>query len=1019
MADEITIDKDVFHERLGNLITAWKGDKRANDVLFHGAGALAIVMGKSEEDQGSTKTSALQSWLLGYEFPSTLFIITLEAIYIVTTKKKAAYLEPLKGGKTPVEVLVRGKDAEENEKQFKRCLDIIKNAGSKVGVLTKDQTTGPFVTEWKSAYSEISKDVEEVDIATAFSAVMSSKDENELRAIRDASRASAGLMGKYFVDTMSGIIDEEKKITHKKLSQQVSDKIEDEKFFQKLKVSDPSLLDWAIQPVVQSGGKYDLKLSALPDDSNLHAGVILATLGLRLQTYNSLVARTYLVDPNKSQENTYKLLLAVHDTVLKNAKDGVVAKDLYKKAIDLIKSKKPELEKNFVKSVGYGIGIEIRDSALALNTKCATVLKDGMTLTITTGFNEVTNPSPQDKQSKTYSLILTDTIRVGPREAVVFTKDAPTDLESTSFFFNDEEEEQQKKPKAKKDSKVGAVAQTNIKSTRLRNERSTNVNEEREAQRKEHQRELHQKKQKEGLDKYGEGTGNLNGTEEKKFKKFESYKQPNMLPTRIKDLTIIVDVKSNSVIVPIMGRPVPFHINTIKNVSQTQEPGGVTFLRINFLSPGQGVGRKDDQPFEDPTAHFVRSMTFRSTDANRMDNIVQQVTEMKKSAVRREQEKKEMEDVVEQDKLVEIRNRRPHRLDTIFMRPALENKRIGGNVEIHQNGIRYTHMGGIKHDILFSNIKHLFFQDSKHELIVIIHMHLHTPIIVGKRKTKDVQFYREATEMQFDETGNRKRRHRYGDEEEFEAEQEERRRRAALDKEFKAFTERIAEAGRGENLQVDMPFRELSFNGVPARSSVTMSPTTDCLVQLTEPPFFVITLSEIEIVHLERVQFGLKNFDMVVVFKDYKSPPSHINTIPVDALDQLKDWLDSVDIPFTEGPLNLNWGQIMKTVTADPHQFYADGGWSFLAEESEDEGDEEESEESAFEVSEEDLASEESSEDDSEFDEEASAEASEEDMSGEEEEGEDWDELEKKAKRKDKESGLDDEDDGRKKKGKR
>lgn len=316
----------------------------------------------------------------------------------------------------------------------------------------------------------------------------------------------------------------------------------------------------------------------------------------------------------------------------------------------------------------------------------------------------------------------------------------------------------------------------------------------------------------------------------------------------------------------------------------------------------------------------------------------------------------------------------------------------------------------MKHDILFSNIKHLFFQPSAHELIVIIHMHLHTPIMIGKRKTKDVQFYREATEMQFDETGNRKRRHRYGDEEEFEAEQEERRRRVALDKEFKAFTERIAEAGKAENLQCDMPFRELSFNGVPARSSVTMSPTTDCLVQLTEPPFFVTTLSEIEVVHLERVQFGLKNFDMVIIFKDYNRPPAHVNTIPVDSLDQLKDWLDSVDIPFSEGPLNLNWGQIMKTVTVDPHQFYADGGWSFLADESESEGDEESEEESAFEVSEEDLASEESSEEDSDFDADASAEGSDLDASEEDEEGEDWDELERKASKKDRESGLDDEE---------
>ena len=191
----------------------------------------------------------------------------------------------------------------------------------------------------------------------------------------------------------------------------------------------------------------------------------------------------------------------------------------------------------------------------------------------------------------------------------------------------------------------------------------------------------------------------------------------------------------------------------------------------------------------------------------------------------------------------------------------MEGKRLTGHMEIHQNGLRYHHPyggprsdGQSKIDILFSNVKHLFFQPCAHELIVIIHVHLVNPILIGKKKTKDVQFYREATDMQFDETGTRKRKHRYGDEEEFEAEQEERRRRALLDKEFKNFAEKIADAGRNENVQVDIPFRELGFNGVPARSSVWVQPSTDCLVQLTEPPFLVITLSEIEIVHLERVQ---------------------------------------------------------------------------------------------------------------------------------------------------------------------
>jgi nucleosome binding factor SPN SPT16 subunit len=48
--------------------------------------------------------------------------------------------------------------------------------------------------------------------------------------------------------------------------------------------------------------------------------------------------------------------------------------------------------------------------------------------------------------------------------------------------------------------------------------------------------------------------------------------------------------------------------------------------------------------------------------------------------------------------------------------------------------------------------------------------------------------------VQFDETGNRKRKHRYGDEDEIEMEQQERKRRTLLNKEIKAFAEKIAEA---------------------------------------------------------------------------------------------------------------------------------------------------------------------------------------------------------------------------------
>ncbi|KAF2132040.1 SPT16-domain-containing protein [Dothidotthia symphoricarpi CBS 119687] len=1023
MADEIVIDKQLFHERLSNFVAKWKTDKRSGDSIFQGASSIATVVGKQSDPGIYLKPAAFQLWLLGYEFPSTLLIITPDLLQIVTTKKKASYLEPLKGGKVPVEILVRGKDADENKKQFQTCLDTLKKAGKKVAVLKKDHSAGAFAEEWKAALQEAAiKEEDQVDLAPVLSnAALSVKDEKELRIIRDASRASSALMTNYFVEEMSDILDTEKKVTHRTLADKVSNKIDDTKFFEKQKVSkafDSVQLDWCLQPTVQSGGTYDLKFASEPDDSNLHAGVIISSLGLRYQTYGAMVGRTYMVGPNKEQENAYKLLLAIHELVIKSIKDGVVAKDVYSKALAHLKSKKPEYEKNFVKNVGYGIGTENKDNTLLLSGKNLRVLKDGMTLVVQTGFQDLENGKPQDKKSKSYSLVLTDTVRVGQGDCAVFTKDTASDLDAISFFFNDEEEEEAK-PKVKKE-RAPAIAQTNITKTRTRHERTTNQDAEKEEQRRQHQKELHAKKQQEGLEEYGEDAKALNGTEEKKFKKFESYKRDNMLPTSVAKLEIVVDKKALTVLLPIMGRPVPFHINTIKNASHTPE-ADFTSLRINFLSPGQGVGRKDDQPFEDPNAHFIRSLTFRSHDIDRIDQITKDITDLKKDVVRRETEKKQLEDVVEQDKLILLKTRKPFMLDLIFIRPALDGKRIPGSVEIHQNGLRYVHgANGSKVEILFSNMKHLFFQPSQHELIVIIHVHLKNPIMLGKKKTKDIQFVREATEMQFDETGNRKRRHKFGDEEEFEQEQEERRRRAALDKEFKNFAEKIADAARNENVSVDIPYRELGFNGVPSRSSVLVQPTTDCLVQLTEPPFTCLTLSEIEIVHLERVQFGLRNFDMVVVFKDYNRPPVHINTIPVESLDPVKDWLDSVDIPFSEGPLNLNWATIMKTVTSDPHSFFADGGWSFLATDSDDEDGQEEEEESAFEVSESELAISDESSEESDFDENASDEMSDEGSEDDFSEGESWDELDKKAAKKDKETAQDeDEDDGKAKKRKR
>jgi len=56
----------------------------------------------------------------------------------------------------------------------------------------------------------------------------------------------------------------------------------------------------------------------------------------------------------------------------------------------------------------------------------------------------------------------------------------------------------------------------------------------------------------------------------------------------------------------VFGIPVPFHIFTIKNISQSVE-GDYTYLRINFFHPGAALARGENY-FQNPEAMFVKEL---------------------------------------------------------------------------------------------------------------------------------------------------------------------------------------------------------------------------------------------------------------------------------------------------------------------------------------------------------------------------------------------------------------------------
>lgn len=1023
---ELNIDAEAFKARVELLHGKYREfENEPNSMVF--------ALGSSNPENPYQKTTALHYWLMGYEFPATLIVFTPGKVVVITSGPKAKHLEKVvelfKNNNNGVELEIwqrNNKDVEHSQKLFKDIIELINTAGKTVGIPEKDVYEGKFMKEWKPIWDAAIKEHEFklVDISAGLSSTWEVKDDKEKAYISIASKCSDRFMN-LLSDEMVRAVDDELKITNSKLSDKIENKIDDLKFLKKI-TNDLSamcppnhkftldLLDWTYSPIIQSGNKFDLRVSAHSNNDQLHGnGCILASCGIRYNNYCSNTTRTFLIDPSEEMVNNYVFLLDLQKHIIENElKAGRTGKEVYESVVEFIKKVRPELAGNFTKNIGSLIGLEFRDSFFVLNSKNdKRKIQVGDCFNISFGFNALKDM----KTNTNYALQLADTVILnedGPKILTEYTKSKS----QVSFYFNNDEVEKEKKPAASTKIPTNLDGNSKILRSKLRGDaRGESQDAQKEQIRKENQRKLHEKLQKEGLLRFTAEDATTEGSETRQyFKKYESYVRESQIPNNVRDLRIHVDWRSQTIIVPIYGRPVPFHINSYKNGSKNEE-GEYTYLRLNFHSPGSAGGISKnvvELPYDDsPDNQFMRSITLRSKDGDRMSETFKQITDLKKESTKREQERKALADVVQQDKLIENKTGRTKRLDQIFVRPSPDTKRVPSTVFIHENGIRYQSplRTDSRIDILFSNIKNLIFQSCKGELIVIIHIHLKNPIMMGKKKIQDVQFYREASDVSVDETGtgrrNQNKFRKYGDEDELEQEQEERRKRAMLDKEFKYFADAIAEASNGL-VSVESTFRDLGFQGVPNRSAVFCMPTTDCLVQLIEPPFLVVNLEEIEVAILERVQFGLKNFDLVFVYKDFKKPVTHINTIPIESLDFLKQWLTDMDIPYAISTINLKWSTIMQSLQEDPHQFFLDGGWSFLNANSDEEGsDESEEEISEYEASEEEPEDESAYSDEDDYSEDIS-DGSYSGADSEEEEGEDWDELEKKAAKADRTAGL-------------
>ena len=173
------------------------------------------------------------------------------------------------------------------------------------------------------------------------------------------------------------------------------------------------------------------------------------------------------------------------------------------------------------------------------------------------------------------------------------------------------------------------------------------------------------------------------------------------------------------------------------------------------------------------------------------------------------------------------------------------------------------------------------------------------------------------------------------------------------------------------------------------------------MIAISEFPFFVIDIDDIEAVHFERVQFGIKNFDMAIIFKDFITY-KRINSIPIEHIENIKEYVNEIGIIYSESVVPMNWPNILQQIREDFEGFLEEGAWKFLQDDAEDaeEGEEEMDEDESFSEADEEDDEEDSESDysDDEDDYSSSSFESESDLS---EEGLSWDEMERQAEEED------------------
>jgi nucleosome binding factor SPN SPT16 subunit len=863
-------------------------------AFFGGVDAILIRDGLDEEDVIKLKTTALQSWLFRFEFINSIVVLSKTHILIFSNKEKLELFSHLvesarQNGRECLLIEKNDKTLETDVASFVSAIERLNL--KKLGVFSREKQKGKVIDLFDEQVAK--RAFVESDVSIAVQEFLSCKNQDDIAAIKKCAQANVLLFQK-LIAAIEKILDQGSKETHSGIARSMENSLPvwkreiEKKFGVK-----SSFFDYTYSPVIQSGSEFDLRPDAENNDKALCQNYILLNMACKYFELNTNIFRSILINPNDEDKANYSALLDIHKTVISSLKAGSRISDAFSHIVGHAKEKFPHLADSLPSNFGFGIGYEFREGCLAITAKNEREIKVGHVFTVITSLKGL-----KGRNNVQYSLHLSDTLIINAdNRAEVLTDEISKRLDDIGYALEDEEEDikENKNHKNKQESKAESKPRTAMeieednmvaRTRAAKRNQQLVLEQEKNAKIKEHQKELLDQKMAELEDRLKSGNFIFKQSENSKIilEKLKTY-TPESFPKTLSTKNIHIDHKNNAVLLPINGRLVPFHVSCFKNATKHTE-NKMSTLRFNFQTPGISTGNIIFPAPNTFGSHpiYIKELMFKSANGENYNAIVKDIKEMQKklkssSTVPKE---KEGEKTQFQNKL--------KTLNELKIRPTLAGRKTVGSLTAYTNGFRFLSKRNETLDIPLSNIKHAIFQPCEENMIIIIHFVLHNPITINKKPHHHIQFYSEVGYTSED-LNDPKKKNRMNDWDELEEEELEKQARDHYNKLFLDYVSYV-EKNWTSDLKFDSPYPDYGFYGSPTYNNVFIMPTAYCIVSLIETPFLVITLDEIELVSLERVDNKIKNFDMVFIFKDYNRTVQTISNIPKTNLDTIKKWLE-------------------------------------------------------------------------------------------------------------------------------